>query len=48
MILESHGDACRLGYLRLIACLLEDGSQKSFDFLASILYDMLRLSLIHI
>ena len=42
MILESHGDACRLGYLRLIACLLEDGSQKSFDFLASILYDMLR------
>jgi len=42
VILESHGDACRLGYLRLIACLLEDGSQKSFDFLASILYDMLR------
>jgi len=42
VILESHGDACRLGYLRLIACLLEDGSQRSFDFLASVLYDMLR------
>ncbi len=39
MILETHGDVCRLGYMRLIACLAEDDTPKSFDFLASILYD---------
>ena len=42
MILETHGDTCRLGYLRLIACLLEDETPKSYDFLASILYDLVR------
>ncbi len=42
MILETHGDTCRLGYLRPLACLLEDESPKSFDFLASILYDLVR------
>ena len=42
MILETHGDVCRLGYLRIIACLLEDRQPKSFDFLAGILYEMMR------
>ena len=42
MILETHGDVCRLGYLRVIACLLEDRQPKSFDFLAGILYEMMR------
>lgn len=42
MILETHGDTCRLGYLRLIACLLEDEEPRSFDFLASVLFDMVK------
>ncbi|MEM2910402.1 MAG: hypothetical protein QXO01_04995 [Nitrososphaerota archaeon] len=42
MILESHGDVCRLGYMRLIACLAEEDTPKSFDFLASVLYDFIR------
>jgi len=42
MILETHGDVCRLGYMRLIACLAEEDTPKSFDFLASILYDFIR------
>jgi len=42
VILESHGDACRLGYMRPLACLLEDNIPKSFDFLASILYDVVK------
>jgi len=42
MILETHGDVCRLGYLRLIACLLEDENPRSFDFLSSILYDLVK------
>jgi hypothetical protein len=42
MILETHGDVCRLGYMRLIACLAEEDTPKSFDFLASNLYDFIR------
>lgn len=42
MIFETHGDTCRLGYLRLIACLLEDEESRSFDFLASVLFDMVK------
>ncbi|PUA32080.1 MAG: hypothetical protein B9J98_04300 [Candidatus Terraquivivens tikiterensis] len=42
MILETHGDVCRLGYMRLIACLAEEDTPKSFDFLASTLYEFLR------
>ncbi|MCS7135587.1 MAG: hypothetical protein RMJ14_02390 [Nitrososphaerota archaeon] len=42
MILETHGDVCRLGYMRLIACLAEEDTPKSFDFLSSILYDFVR------
>lgn len=42
MILETHGDVCRLGYMRLIACLAEENTPKSFDFLASLLYDFVR------
>ncbi|MEM4546430.1 MAG: hypothetical protein QW328_06705 [Nitrososphaerota archaeon] len=42
MILETHGDVCRLGYMRLIACLAEEDTPKSFDFLASLLYDFVR------
>lgn len=39
MILEVHGDACRLGYLKVVACLLEDGSPRSPDYLASLLLE---------
>lgn len=39
---ETHGDVCRLGYIRLIPCLLEDDSPKTFDFLAALLYDMVK------
>lgn len=42
MMLETHGDVCRLGYLRLIPPLLEDGSPKTFDFLAAVLFDMVK------
>lgn len=42
MMFETHGDVCRLGYLRLIPCLFEDGSPKTFDFLASLLYEMVK------
>lgn len=42
MILETHGETCRLGYLRLIACLLEDEHPRSYDFLASMLYDLVK------
>jgi len=42
MIFEVHGDVCRLGYLKLIACILEDGSPRSPDYLASILYETSR------
>jgi len=42
MILEAHGDICRLGYLRIIPCLLEDESPKTFDYLASVLYEIVK------
>ncbi|MEM0329554.1 MAG: hypothetical protein QXW02_04150 [Nitrososphaerota archaeon] len=42
MILEAHGDICRLGYLRIIPCLLEDEVPKTFDFLASVLHEIVR------
>ncbi len=42
MILETHGDVCRLGYLRIIPCLLEDDSPKTFDFLATLLFDVVK------
>ncbi|MDW8021680.1 MAG: hypothetical protein RMI78_03505 [Nitrososphaerota archaeon] len=41
-MLETHGDVCRLGYLRLVPCLLEDDSPKTFDFLAALLYNMIK------
>jgi len=40
MILEAHGDICRLGYLRVVPCLLEDDSPKTFDFLASLFFEI--------
>lgn len=42
MILEAHGDICRLGYLRIVPCLLEDDTPKTFDFLASVLYEIVK------
>lgn len=39
LILEVHGDVCRLGYLKLIAYLLEDGVPRSPDYLASLLLE---------
>lgn len=42
MIFELHGDACRLGYLKLVACLLEDGTPRSPDYLASLLLETCR------
>ncbi|MEM3819946.1 MAG: hypothetical protein QXF08_05840, partial [Nitrososphaerota archaeon] len=42
MIFETHGDTCRLGYLRLIPCIMEDDEPRSFDFISSILYDMVK------
>ncbi|MEM4294178.1 MAG: hypothetical protein QXV86_00235 [Candidatus Caldarchaeum sp.] len=42
MILELHGDACRLGYLKLAACILEDGSPRSPDYLASVMLETCR------
>lgn len=42
MILEAHGDICRLGYLRIIPCLLEDDAPRTFDFLASVLYEIVK------
>ncbi|MCD6341756.1 MAG: hypothetical protein J7L83_02760 [Thaumarchaeota archaeon] len=42
MMLETHGDVCRLGYLRIIPCLLEDGAPKTFDFLAALLFDIVK------
>lgn len=41
-MLETHGDVCRLGYLRLIPCVLEDNSPKTFDFLATLLHEMIK------
>jgi len=42
MIFETHGDTCRLGYLRLIPCIMEDDEPRSFDFISSILYDIVK------
>ncbi|MEM2237984.1 MAG: hypothetical protein QXR26_06705 [Candidatus Caldarchaeum sp.] len=42
MIFELHGDACRLGYLKLVACILEDGAARSPDYLASVLLETCR------
>ncbi|MCS7137635.1 MAG: hypothetical protein NZ941_04610 [Candidatus Caldarchaeum sp.] len=42
MILEVHGDACRLGYLKLASCILEDGSPRSPDYLASLMLEACR------
>ncbi len=42
MIYEAHGDVCRLGYLRLIACLADDFTPKSFDYLASLLHELVK------
>lgn len=42
MIFETHGDTCRLGYLRLIPCIMEDDEPRSFDFVSSILYDLVK------
>ncbi|MCS7126130.1 MAG: hypothetical protein NZ929_04385 [Aigarchaeota archaeon] len=42
MILETHGDTCRLGYLRIIPCIMEDEEPRSFDFISSILYDIIK------
>ncbi len=42
MIFETHGDTCRLGYLRLIPCIMEDDEPRSFDFISSILYDLVK------
>ncbi|MEM1947089.1 MAG: hypothetical protein QXU87_08610 [Candidatus Caldarchaeum sp.] len=42
MIFELHGDACRLGYLKLVACILEDGAARSPDYLASLLLETCR------
>lgn len=39
MILEVHGDVCRLGYLKLVAFLLEDGVPRSPDYLSSLLLE---------
>ncbi|MEN2974238.1 MAG: hypothetical protein ABDH32_01515 [Candidatus Caldarchaeales archaeon] len=42
MILETHGDTCRLGYLRIIPCIMEDEEPRSLDFISSILYEVVR------
>jgi len=42
VILETHGDVCRLGYLRIIPCLLEDDSPRTFDFLGTLLFEVVR------
>lgn len=42
MILESHGDVCRLGYMKLIACLADETVPKSMDFLSSLLYEAVK------
>ncbi|MEM1945053.1 MAG: hypothetical protein QXX57_04885 [Nitrososphaerota archaeon] len=42
MIHEVHGDTCRLGYLKVIACIVDDMEVRGPDFLASILYEMAR------
>lgn len=42
MILETHGDTCRLGYLRLIPCILSDEEPRSFDYISSILFEVVR------
>jgi len=42
VIHETHGDVCRLGYLRMIACLADDKEPKSLDFLSSQLYEITR------
>jgi len=39
VILEVHGDVCRLGYLKVVACLLEDGVPRSPDYLSSLLLE---------
>ncbi|MEM4693662.1 MAG: hypothetical protein QW655_04055 [Nitrososphaerota archaeon] len=40
MILETHGETCRLGYLKLLPCIMEDEEPRSFDFLSNILYEL--------
>ncbi len=42
MIYETHGDVCRVGYLRIIACLADDRTPKTLDYLASQLYEITR------
>jgi len=42
VIMETHGDICRLGYLRIIPCLLEDGEPKAFDFLGTLLFEIVK------
>jgi hypothetical protein len=45
MIYEVHGDACRLGYLKLVACLNADKTPRSPDYLASLLLESSRQAL---
>jgi len=42
LIHEAHGDACRLGYLRVISVLSHDSESTSFDYLASLLLEVSR------
>ena len=42
MIYEVHGDVCRLGYLKLVACLNADKTPRSPDYLASLLFESSR------
>jgi len=42
VIYETHGDVCRVGYLRVVACLADDRIPKTFDYLASQLYEVAR------
>lgn len=37
MIVETHGEVCRLGYLRVIASLIRDGREVGLDYVASLL-----------
>ena len=43
MINEVHGDTCRLGYLRVIACIAYDMTPRTPDYLSSLLLEISRL-----
>jgi hypothetical protein len=43
MINEAHGDTCRLGYLRVIACIAYDMVSRTPDYMSSLLLEISRL-----